>query len=145
MGKLKFEIVTAERVVHSDEVDLLVVPGVEGEMAILPSHAPLMTMLQPGELVVRKGNEDSSIFVSGGFFELMNDKVTILADSAEHAEEIDLARAEEAKKRAEEKMEQRRAQVDIDAARAEAALRRSLMRLKVLERSRARRGARGSR
>jgi len=144
MGKLKFEIVTAERVVHSDEVDLIVVPGIEGEMAILPSHAPLMTMLQPGELVVRKGNEDSSIFVSGGFFELMNDKVTILADSAEHAEEIDLARAEEAKKRAEEKMEQR-AQTDIDAARAEAALRRSLMRLKVLERSRARRGARGAR
>lgn len=144
MGKLKFEIVTAERVVHSDEVDLLVVPGVEGEMAILPSHAPLMTMLQPGELIVRKGGQDSSIFVSGGFFELMNDKVTILADSAEHAEEIDIARAEEARKRAEEKMELR-AQTDIDAARAEAALRRSLMRLKVIERSRARRGARSTR
>ena len=144
MGKLQFEIVTAERIVHSDEVDLIVVPGVEGEMAILPSHAPLMTMLQPGELVVRKGGVDSSIFVSGGFFELMNDKVTILADSAERAEEIDLARAEEAKKRAEERYELR-AQADVDAARAEAALRRSLMRLKVLERSRARRGARGSR
>ncbi|MDY6912005.1 MAG: ATP synthase F1 subunit epsilon, partial [Chloroflexota bacterium] len=93
MGKLQFEIVTAEHVVHSDEVDLLVVPGVEGEMAILPSHAPLMTMLQPGEIIVRKAGVDSSIFVSGGFFELMNDKVTILADSAEHAEEIDLTRA----------------------------------------------------
>jgi len=144
MGKLQFEIVTAESVVHSDEVDLLVVPGVDGEMAILPSHAPLMTMLQPGELIVRKGGEDSSIFVSGGFFELMNDKVTILADSAERAEEIDLSRAEEAKKRAEEKVELR-AQTDIDAARAEAALRRSLMRLKVIERSRSRRGGRGSR
>ncbi len=144
MGKLQFEIVTAERVVHSDEVDLLVVPGVEGEMAILPSHAPLMTMLQPGELIVRKGAEDSSIFVSGGFFELMNDKVTILADSAERAEEIDLARAEEAKRRAEERMELR-TQADVDAARAEAALRRSLIRLKVLERSRARRGSRQSR
>ncbi|MBT4512840.1 MAG: F0F1 ATP synthase subunit epsilon [Chloroflexi bacterium] len=138
MAKLNLEIVTAERVVHSDEADLLVVPGVDGEMAILPSHAPLMTMLKPGELIVRKGSEDTSIFVSGGFFELMNDKVTILADSAERAEEIDLARAEEAKKRAEEKMELR-AQSDIDAARAEAALRRSLMRLQVLEKRRSRR------
>ncbi len=144
MGKLQFEIVTAESVVHSDEVDLIVVPGIDGEMAILPSHAPLMTMLQPGELIVRKGSEEDSIFVSGGFFELMNDKVTILADSAERAEEIDLARAEEAKKRAEEKVGLR-TQTDIDAARAEAALRRSMMRLKVIERSRARRGARGSR
>ncbi len=141
MGKLQFEIVTAERVVHSDEIDLLVVPGVDGEMAILPSHAPLMTMLQPGELLVRKDGEESSIFVSGGFFELMADKVTILADSAEHAGEIDLARAEEAKKRAEEKMELK-VQSDVDAARAEAALRRSMMRLKVLERSRARKSAR---
>lgn len=138
MGKLQFEIVTAERIVHSDEVDLLVVPGIDGEMAILPSHAPLMTMLQPGELIIRKSGEDSSIFVSGGFFELMNDKVTILADSAERAEEIDQTRAEEAKKRAEEKMELR-AQSDIDAARAEAALRRSLMRLQVLEKRRSRR------
>ncbi len=138
MGKLSFEIVTAEGVVHSDEVDLLVVPGIDGEMAILPSHAPLMTMLQPGELIVRKGGEDTSIFVSGGFFELMNDKVTILADSAERVEEIDITRAEEAKKRAEEKMGLR-TQIDIDAARAEAALRRSLMRLKVVERRRARR------
>ena len=131
MGKLQFEIVTAEHVVLSDEVDLLVVPGIEGEMTILPSHAPLMTMLRPGELIVRKDGEDSSIFVSGGFFELMNDKVTILADSAERVEEIDMARAEEAKKRAEERVELR-AQSDIDAARAEAALRRSLMRLKVV-------------
>ena len=137
MGTLNLEIVTAERVVYSDEVELIVAPGIEGEMALLPSHAPLMTMLQPGELLVRKGGEDSSIFVSGGFFELMNDKVTILADSAERADEIDMTRAEEAKKRAEEKMELR-TQVDIDAARAEAALRRSLMRLKVAERMRAR-------
>ena len=95
-------------------------------------------MLQPGELVVRKGGQDSSIFVSGGFFELMNDKVTILADSAERAEDIDIARAEEAKKRAEERVELR-TQADVDAARAEAALRRSLIRLKVAERVRARR------
>ena len=139
MGTLNLEIVTAERVVYSDEVELIVAPGIEGEMALLPSHAPLMTMLQPGELLVRKGGEDNSIFVSGGFVELMNDKVTILADSAERADEIDMTRAEEAKRRAEEKMELR-TQTDIDAARAEAALRRSLMRLKVAERMKARKG-----
>ena len=137
MGKLTFEIVTAERVVHSDEIDLVVVPGTLGEMTLLPMHAPLMTTLQPGELIIRKGGEDSSIFVSGGFLELMNDKVTILADSAEHAEEIDISRAEEAKKRAEERKELK-AVPDFDLARAEAALRRSLLRLRVAEKRKTR-------
>ena len=137
MGKLNFEIVTAEKIVYSDEIDMLVVPGALGEMALLPMHAPIMTTIQPGELVVRKGSEDVSIFVSGGFLELMNDKVTILADSAERADEIDVARAEAAKKRAEERRELKVA--DIDMARAEAALRRSLMRLRVYEKRRTRR------
>ena len=141
MGKLNLEIVTAERVVHSDEVDMVLVQGTLGQMALLPSHAPLMTTLEPGELMVRKGGEDSSLFVSGGFLELMNDKVTVLADTAEHADEIDTARAEEAKKRAEERKELH--PVDFDAARAEAALRRSLMRLKVAEKRRQRRPGTG--
>ncbi|MFO8102117.1 MAG: F0F1 ATP synthase subunit epsilon [Dehalococcoidia bacterium] len=138
MAKLVLEIVTGERLVHSDEVDLVVAPGIDGEMAILPNHAPLMTMLKPGELIIRKEGEDSSIFVSGGFFELMNNKITVLADSAERAEEIDIVRAEEARRRAEERMEER-AGTNIDAARAEAALRRSLMRLKVAGRRESRR------
>jgi len=137
MGKLNLEIVTAERVVYSEEVDLIVAPGVEGEMALLPSHAPIMTTLQPGELIVRKGGEDTVLFVSGGFFELMNDKVTILADAAERAEEIDVSRAEEAMKRAEERRDLK-AVPDFDLARAEAALRRSLIRLRVAERARSR-------
>ncbi|MBM3132218.1 MAG: F0F1 ATP synthase subunit epsilon [Chloroflexi bacterium] len=137
MRKLKFEIVTAEKVVLSDEVDLVVVPGVEGQMALLPMHAPIMTMLQPGEIMLRKAGQESSLFVSGGFLEVMNDKVTILADSAERGEEIDLARAEQAKKRAEERMELRA--VDVDLARAEAALRRSLARMKVAEKMKTRR------
>ena len=132
MRKLKFEIVTAERVVYSDEVDVVVAPGIEGQMALLPMHAPIMTTLQPGEILLRKGGEETSIFVSGGFLELMNDKVTVLATAAERAEEIDVARAEAAKKRAEERVASRGK--DIDLARAEAALRRSLARLKVAER-----------
>ena len=136
MGKLSLEIVTVEKVVYSDEIDMLIVWGTMGQMGLLPMHAPIMTTLQPGEVIVRKGGEDSSIFVSGGFLELMNDKVTILADSAERAEEIDVARAEAAKKRAEERKALGAA--NIDMARCEAALRRSLMRLKVAERTRRR-------
>jgi F-type H+-transporting ATPase subunit epsilon len=137
MGKLSLEIVTVEKVVYSDEIDMLIVWGTLGQMGLLPMHAPIMTTLQPGELIVRKGGEDSSIFVSGGFLELMNDKVTILADSAERAEEIDVARAEAAKKRAEERKALGAAE-NIDMARAEAALRRSLERLKVAERAKTR-------
>lgn len=137
MLKLKFEIVTAERIVYSDEVDVVVAPGIEGQLAILPHHAPLMTMLQPGELMVRKETEEQSMFVSGGFLEVRGDKVVVLADAAERAEEIDVARAEAAKRRAQERMAQHLAQVDH--ARAEAALLRSLMRLKVAEKSKRKR------
>lgn len=134
MGKLNLEIVAAERVVYSAAVDVVIAQGVVGQMALLPSHAPLMTMLEPSELMVRKDGEDCSIFISGGFLELMNDKITILADSAERAEEIDMARAEEAKQHAEKELQLRG--VDIDLARAEAALRRSLTRLKIAEKMR---------
>ena len=141
MDKLKFEIVTAERVVYSDDVDIVVAPGIQGQMGILPSHAPLLTMLQPGELVVRKDGEETAIFVSGGFLEIMQNRVTVLADTAERAEEIDIARAEEAKVRAEERVRERVPEMDL--ARAEAALRRSLMRLRVAERRRKKRPGSG--
>ena len=141
MAKLKFEIVTAERVIYSDEVDIVIAPGVEGQLGILPSHAPLLTMLQPGELVVRKDGEETAMFVSGGFLEIMQDRVTVLADVAERAEEIDVARAEEAKRRAEERLKERPA--DMDLAAAEAALLRSLMRLRVAERRRKKRPGSG--
>jgi len=136
---LRLEIVTAERVVYSDEVDIVVAPGLEGQLGILPHHAPLMTMLQPGELLLRKGGEEVAMAVSGGFLEVMGDRVVVLADSAERAEEIDIARAEEAKRRAEERIRQRTEEVDL--ARAEAALRRSLVRLRVAERRRRRTAA----
>jgi len=136
MPRIGFEIVTAERVVYSDEVDVVVAPGIEGQLAILPNHAPLMTMLQPGELMVRKDGEEQSIFVSGGFLEVQGNKVTVLADTAERAEEIDAARAEEARLRAEQKIAMPPS--EADHARAQAAMLRSLMRLRVAEKSRKR-------
>ena len=134
MATFKLEIVTAERMVFSDEVTALLAWGVEGQLGILPHHAPLMTMLQPGDLMIRKDREEEYLAVTGGFLEVRPDKVIILADACERADEIDVARAEEAKKRAQETM--KAAPLTIDAASAEAALRRSLARLKVAERRR---------
>jgi F-type H+-transporting ATPase subunit epsilon len=137
MSTIKLDIVSAERLFFSEDVEVVVAPGVEGQLGILPHHAPLMTMLQTGELRVRKEGEEASIFVSGGFLEVRRDKVIVLADIAERAEEIDIALAEEAKRRAEEGLKLRPA--EVDKARAEAALRRSLVRLKIAEKKRKRR------
>jgi len=134
MATIKLEIVTAERQIFSDDVNVLVADGVEGQLGILPHHAPLMTMLKPGELLIRKDREETYMAVTGGFLEVRPDKVIVLADACERAEEIDIARAEAAKQRAEEMLKAHRP--EIDTARAEAALRRSLIRLKVAERKR---------
>ena len=134
MATFKLEIVTAERMVFSDDVTALLAWGVEGQLGILPHHAPLMTMLQPGDLMIRKDREEEYLAVTGGFLEVRPDKVIILADACERADEIDVARAEEAKKRAQETI--KAAPLTVDAASAEAALRRSLARLKVAERRR---------
>ncbi|MCX5999816.1 MAG: F0F1 ATP synthase subunit epsilon [Chloroflexi bacterium] len=133
MAKLKLEIVTAERSLLSDEVDAVIAPGVVGQFTVLPQHAPLMAMLEPGELCLRKGGDDSFIVVSGGYLEVLDNRVLILADSAERDDEIDLERAEAAKKRAQERLTHPGEEV-LDLARAEAALRRSMARLKVAER-----------
>ena len=138
MAGIRLDIVTAEQLVFSEEVDMVVVPGVDGEMAVLPHHAPLMTMLQPGELIVRRQGEDMFLAVTGGFLEVRPDRVTILADAAERADEIDAARAEEAKLRAEQRLAGKLD--EADQAHAEAALRRSLIRLRVAEKRRRRRG-----
>ena len=113
---------------------MVIAPGVMGQLGILPHHAPLMTTLEIGELRVRNEGVETAMFISGGFLEVWGDKVVVLADTAERAEEIDTSRAEEAKRRAEERLELRPS--DIEAASAEAALRRSLTRLKVAERRR---------
>jgi F-type H+-transporting ATPase subunit epsilon len=137
MTRLAFEIVTAERVVYSQEVDVVVAPSVDGQLAVLPQHAPLMTMLQPGEILVRMGEEEQSMFVSGGFMEVIGNRVTVLADTAERAEEIDTARAEEARQRAHERIALPSSEADQERARA--AMMRSLMRLRVAEKRRKRR------
>ena len=135
---IRIDIVTAERLVFSQDADIVIVPGIEGEMGILPHHAPIMTMIKPGEVLIRKGTEEYSLAVSGGFLEVKPDHITILADAAERADEIDIARAEAAKKRAEERLAGKTV-TEIDSANIEAALRRALARLKVAEKRRQRR------
>ena len=134
MATFRLEIVTAERMVFSDDVSAVIAWGVEGQLGILPHHAPLMTMLQPGDILIRKDKEEEFFVISGGFLEVRPDKVIILADACERVDEIDIARAEEAKRRAQETM--KAAPLGADAAAAEAALRRSLARLKGAERKR---------
>lgn len=137
MSSIKLDVVTAERVVFSDEVDVIVAPGIEGQLGVLPHHAPLMTMLKPGELLVRKDGEEFSLVITGGFLEVRPDRVIVLADAAERVEEIDIARAEEAKRRAQEQLRERPS--EVDTARAQAALLRALARLEVVQRRRRRR------
>jgi F-type H+-transporting ATPase subunit epsilon len=135
MSTIKLEIVTAERLIYSEDVNMVIAPGVEGYLGILPHHAPLMTMLQPGELRVKKENEEIALAVTGGFIEVRPEKILVLADAAERADEIDIARAEAARKRAEERIKERGTE-GVDRVRAELALQRSLARLKVAERRR---------
>lgn len=136
MATFRLEIVTAERMVFSEDVNAVVAWGTEGQLGILPHHAPLMTMLRPGDLLIRKDNEEQFLAITGGFLEVRPDKVIILADACERAEEVDVARAEAARHRAEEILRTR--PPEVDTAAAEAALRRSLARLKVAERRRRR-------
>lgn len=130
MAKLEVDIVTGERVIlHETDVDMVIAPGADGTLGILPKHAPLISTLAPGELRVKKGGREESIVVFGGFIEVTPEKVTILADSAERIEEIDVERADEARKRAEEAIKQRGDTVEIEEALA--ALRRANLRLNV--------------
>jgi F-type H+-transporting ATPase subunit epsilon len=132
---LTLEIVTAERqVLAEDDVDMVIAPAVDGEVGILPHHAPLITVLQIGELRVKKGQDEQSIVIAGGFMEVLNNKVTVLADAAERSEEIDLSAAEEARHRAEQSLANR--EHLGDAAAAEAALRLAQLRLRVGDRRR---------
>jgi F-type H+-transporting ATPase subunit epsilon len=136
---LRVDIVTAERLVYSEEgVDEIIVPGVEGELGVLTLHAPLLTMIQPGVLRIVKGGDEVEMAIMGGFMEVRDNRVTILADAAERAEEIDEVRAEEARGRARRLLEERGAREEL--AQAEASLARALARIKAVERRRRRRG-----
>lgn len=127
---LTLEIATPTRLVVSEQVDEVVVPGVEGYFGVLAGHAPFLTTLGVGELTYRKGRDEFHLAVAGGFCEVRNDKVIVLADTAERPEEIDRDRAERARQRAEQRLSGR-SQEEVDYARAAAALARALTRLQV--------------
>jgi len=128
--RLTLEIATPMRLVVSDTVDEVVAPGSEGYFGVLPGHAPFLTTLGIGVVTYRSGRDEHQLAVAGGFAEVRNDKVIILADSAERPEEIDRARAERSKDRAERRLSGR-AQEEVDYARCQAALARALTRLQV--------------
>ena len=141
-GKLSIEIVTGERaILKEDDVDMVLVPGAAGMLGILPQHAPLVTTLSLGELRIKKGGTEQSILVFGGFMEVSNNKVLVLADSAERVEELDLARAEDARKRAEVSIANRQGTMDLE--QAQASLRRANLRLRVGQKRGGRGGPRG--
>lgn len=133
---IRCEIVSQDRLVFEDNVDMVVAPGSEGELGILPHHAPLLTTLKHGVLKVRRQGQEQIFAISGGFMEVRPDIVTVLADAAEHADEIDLARAEEARHRAEATMKSGVPATSEAYLQAEMALRRSNLRLQVARRRR---------
>ena len=136
---LHVEVVTAERELYNGEANLVSAPGSEGRLGILPRHAALLTTLAPGDLRIELNGAEEPLFISGGFLEVSDDNVTVLADTAEHAEEIDQARAEEARRRAQERLAQ--VQSNVERAELQAALERAIARLRVTELAR-RRGRR---
>jgi F-type H+-transporting ATPase subunit epsilon len=141
MAKLRLEIVTAEREVFSDEVDMVVAPGSEGELGILPRRAPLLTTLQPGALRLKKDGEETLMVVSGGFLQVYRDRVLVLADTAERAEEIEEERAEQARQRALAALREGSREDALQAEAARLALRKSLARLQVARRRQRRVGS----
>jgi len=132
---IQFEIVTPERVVLKEEITQITLPTKMGEITVLPNHIPLVSALLPGVIHVKKRNgEDEVISISGGFLEVLKDKVVILADTAERAEELDLARAEEAYRRAAELKEKARRGEKVDFTEVNAAIERELARTKAVKR-----------
>ena len=137
---LHVEVVTQDRNVYSGEADMVVAPGSEGVLGILPRHAPLLTTLKAGDLRIKYDNDEEELFVAGGFMEVSHNVVTVLADAAERAEDIDMARAEEARRRAQTLLEQRTSDVDIGSVQG--ALERAVGRLKLADTVRRRGGGR---
>ena len=132
---IQLDIVTAERLVLSEQVEYVSAPGIDGILGILPRHAPLVTALNFGELRYKKDGAEFTFAIGGGFMEVRPDKVTVLADSAEHAEEIDEQRAEQARANARQRL-QDKPRADVEFARIEQSLRRAELRLRVAKRKR---------
>jgi F-type H+-transporting ATPase subunit epsilon len=135
MGRLFLEIVTPEKIVVSQEVDSVVAPGTDGEFGVLPGHIHFLTGIVPGELRYNTDTGKESMAVTTGFAEVSNDKVSILVDAAEKTSEIDVERARQAMERARERLGKDRTTEDIDHLRAEAALRRAIVRIRIVEKA----------
>ncbi len=130
---IQLEIVTPERLAYSDTVDSVVLPGSEGELGVLPHHAPLVSTLGIGELRIRKGGQEESFAIVGGFLQVRPDKVVVMAETADMASEIDLEKAQEARREAERALEGGYHEgADLSAARAQ--LQQALLRIRVAER-----------
>ena len=135
MAKLYLEVVTPEKVMASQEVDMVMAPGSEGEFGILPEHINFLSGIVPGELRFDNGNKKEYMAVTHGFAEVSNNRVSILVDSAEKAPDIDVERARRAMERAKERLERHKEDEDIDFLRAEAALKRAISRIKVAKKA----------
>lgn len=135
MDKLHLMVVTPARVVLQKDVDSVVAPGSEGEFGVLPGHVSFLSGIVPGELRYTAGSEKESLSVSTGFAEVFRNRVSILVDAAEKASEIDAERARKSMERARERLSHDRSDKDIDFSRAEAALRRAVARLKVVQKA----------
>ena len=129
---LKLEIVTPEAKIYSEDVEMVTLPGIEGEMGIYPMHVPLLTQVAAGELVARKSGQDHYLAIGDGFVEITTDRVAVMTDMAMKADDIDESKAEEARKRAEERLQQKLG--DEESAMVTAALAHSLAQLKVKRR-----------
>ena len=130
---MRLEIVSAEKNIYSDEVSAVVAPSIEGEIAILDNHAPLLTSLQPGEVrIIKNNNEDTFLYLSGGFIEVLGNHVTILADAAERVEEIEESKVQEAIKQAEEQLNTGQSGIDLENTLA--SMRKDQIRLKIVQR-----------
>jgi F-type H+-transporting ATPase subunit epsilon len=134
MATLKLEIVTPEARIYSEDVEMVTLPGSEGEMGIFPMHIPLMTQVMAGEIVARRGGKDYFLAVGEGFVEVTGDRVAVLTDMAIKADDIDEAKAEEARKRAEARLQDKLS--DEETATVQAALLHSLTQLNVKRRRR---------
>jgi len=140
MNKIKFKIVTPERTVFEDEVDQATLPVSDGEVTILPNHRSYIASLKAGEIMVKKDGKEIDMAVSGGFIEFDKNNLVVLADTAEHAEEIDLKRAEEARIRAEDLKKEKVIMDESEFARVAAAVEKEIARIRVAKKHRTKRG-----
>ena len=135
MGKLHLEVVTPEKVMVSQEVDIVVAPGTMGEFGVLEGHVPFLSGIEPGELRFTSGSQTERFFVTTGFSEVSDNKVSVLVDAAEKASEIDFERSRKAMERARDRLAKDRGGEDIDFLRAEAALKRAIVRIRISEKT----------